>query len=274
MISSWIQAVLSTLLCISFTWSMRLKGRKISPGRKLSWIFELLGTITGPFLNTCLLLSVAMNIAAIVVIASRNYLGEVTQVTLAFQLGLFSNYSLIFLELAHDFMYAESGCEGSLPFGISVSNMILALVMFCLALTSQSTDYIRSPWEINCSLDIILQLRRITLRAMMAINSSLIITTIIFRLSPSLLDKCRCLGAAETLRRWRRVSKWALVWSMCLFMWFMLVMVTVLRQLLLKKSGYNSEDTSWSFGQILALGTFLPLVVEAVYICKGMFTLS
>jgi len=51
-------------------------------------------------------------------------------------------------------------------------------------------------------------------------------------------------------------------------MWYMLITITVVRQLLLERSGFNTEDLTWSFGQILALGTWFPVFLEIAYLAR------
>ncbi|KAH7169636.1 uncharacterized protein B0J16DRAFT_410505 [Fusarium flagelliforme] len=271
MISSWIQAVLSTLLPVLLIWKMRLNRRGITPSRKLRWVFELQNTITGVFINTCILLNFTINIAAIVVIARRKTFGESTQVTLAFQLAVFCVYGFFFLTMIPAEMYDASDEEHPFPLIILYTNLILYLVLCSLAAVTASFEYVNSPWEVYCSLGIITKARLLTFSAMFVFGLEWLLEGIIFTLGPRLFDKCNCPGAAVAIRSKRRAAKWVFIWTAGLIMWCMLILITVLRQLLLEKSGYNSEDSDWSYGQVLALGTFLPFVIEILYVCKDGF---
>ncbi|KAH7002979.1 hypothetical protein EDB82DRAFT_482323 [Fusarium venenatum] len=267
MISSWIQAVFSTFLPALFIWKMRLNRQGITPGSRLRWVFEVQNAITGIFINTCLLLNFAIDIAAIVVIARRNSLGESTQVTLAFQLTLFSIFGSIVLVLYPTSMY---DILEAYPFPMTVffTNITLLYVVIGLNWSSASLEYVNSSWEIYCSLGIMSNVSSVTNRVIMIPGCVMILFGIIFLLVPRLLDRYSCPGAAMAIRKRKRAALGIIFWTCGLVMWALLIGITVLRQLLLERSGYNSEDSSWSFGQILALGTFLPLAVEVLNICK------
>ncbi|ROV87340.1 hypothetical protein VMCG_10696 [Cytospora schulzeri] len=66
--------------------------------------------------------------------------------------------------------------------------------------------------------------------------------------------------------RWR--AKWRLVvaWVNVLFMWGLLAYFTVLRHRINVTAGHLDSEDQWTFGQILALATWAPVVFEFAYI--------
>ncbi|KAL6922399.1 hypothetical protein FSST1_006425 [Fusarium sambucinum] len=143
-------AVLSTLLPLLLIWEMRLKRQGKTPSSRLRWVFEVQNTITGIFINTCLLLNFTVDIAAIVVIATRNSIGESTQVTLVFLLAYFSIFGFLILAV-----YPAAICDTLEAYPlrkiIHGTNLALYLVVICLASSSGSLEYVNSSWEIYCS---------------------------------------------------------------------------------------------------------------------------
>ncbi|KAL1872442.1 hypothetical protein VTK73DRAFT_1520 [Phialemonium thermophilum] len=68
------------------------------------------------------------------------------------------------------------------------------------------------------------------------------------------------------VRRWRSVWRLGVAWLNMLLMWGLLAYFTVLRHRIIKTAdGLDNEDR-WTFGQILALATWVPVVVEFLYI--------
>jgi hypothetical protein len=68
------------------------------------------------------------------------------------------------------------------------------------------------------------------------------------------------------VRRWRSVWRLGIAWLNLLFMWGLLAYFQYLRHEIIKTAdGLDNEDT-WSFGQILALATWVPVIAEFAYI--------
>jgi hypothetical protein len=66
--------------------------------------------------------------------------------------------------------------------------------------------------------------------------------------------------------RWRSVWRLGVAWLNMLAMWGLLAYFTVLRHRIIKTAGGLDNEDKWSFGQILALATWAPVVAEYVYI--------
>jgi hypothetical protein len=49
-------------------------------------------------------------------------------------------------------------------------------------------------------------------------------------------------------------------------MWWSLATFISLQQAVRKKSGASNQDHQWSFGQVLALASWVPVVVEVFYV--------
>jgi hypothetical protein len=66
--------------------------------------------------------------------------------------------------------------------------------------------------------------------------------------------------------RWRSVWRLGVAWLNMLAMWGLLAYFTVLRHRIIKTAGGLDNEDKWSFGQILALATWVPIMAEFVYI--------
>lgn len=66
--------------------------------------------------------------------------------------------------------------------------------------------------------------------------------------------------------KWRSVWRLGVAWLNMLAMWGLLGYFTVLRHRIIKTAGGLDNEDKWSFGQILALATWVPIVAEFVYI--------
>jgi hypothetical protein len=76
---------------------------------------------------------------------------------------------------------------------------------------------------------------------------------------PGLVDKA-------WVARWRAVWRLGIAWLNMLAMWGLLAYFTVLRHRIIKTAGGLDNEDKWSFGQILALATWVPVISEFVYI--------
>jgi hypothetical protein len=81
------------------------------------------------------------------------------------------------------------------------------------------------------------------------------------------LDKLRKKLEALRAHWWMVVAVLSLVG-----MWTYLALFTRYRQLIVSKAGITQQDTRWSFGQVLALATWAPVVVDFAYIfvCESL----
>lgn len=66
--------------------------------------------------------------------------------------------------------------------------------------------------------------------------------------------------------KWRSMWRLGIAWLNLLIMWAILGYFAVLRRRIIQTAGGLDNQTTWSFGQILALATWAPIVFEFVYI--------
>jgi len=57
-------------------------------------------------------------------------------------------------------------------------------------------------------------------------------------------------------------------------MWTYLVLFTEYRRLIVERAGYSQQDTRWSVGQVLALFTWAPVLVDFLYILLRKFSVT
>ena len=78
----------------------------------------------------------------------------------------------------------------------------------------------------------------------------------------------------RTLSRIRRaIYRLIFVASFCM-MWSSLFLLFILRTEIIKDAGGDTSEMEWSFGQLLALATWVPLLVEFIYVLCCKSTLS
>lgn len=66
---------------------------------------------------------------------------------------------------------------------------------------------------------------------------------------------------------WLRGVWWIVISALALgAMWTYLVLFTRYRRLIVDRAGPAPQDTKWTFGQVLALATWLPVAIDFVYI--------
>lgn len=76
-------------------------------------------------------------------------------------------------------------------------------------------------------------------------------------------------GLAEKkwVTKWRSVWRLGIAWINLGLMWGLLAYFSILREkIILTAGGLDETDDKWTFGQILALGTWVPVVAEFLYI--------
>lgn len=66
--------------------------------------------------------------------------------------------------------------------------------------------------------------------------------------------------------KWRSVWRLGVAWLNMLAMWGLLAYFTVLRHRIIKTAGGLDSENKWTFGQVLALATWVPVMAEFVYI--------
>jgi hypothetical protein len=72
------------------------------------------------------------------------------------------------------------------------------------------------------------------------------------------------------IRGLRSVWRFGIAWAVCGLMWAILFFFLELRDKILSTAGSSDSQNDWSFGQVLALATWVPVAAEFCYIffCK------
>ncbi|GJC92778.1 C6 zinc finger domain containing protein [Colletotrichum higginsianum] len=72
------------------------------------------------------------------------------------------------------------------------------------------------------------------------------------------------------VKRWRSMWRLSVAWVNMLIMWAILAYFTQFRQKIIDAAGGLDKNDKWTFGQVLALAAWVPIVVEILYIlvCK------
>ncbi|WQF77305.1 hypothetical protein CDEST_02319 [Colletotrichum destructivum] len=68
------------------------------------------------------------------------------------------------------------------------------------------------------------------------------------------------------VKRWRSMWRLSVAWVNMLIMWAILAYFTQFRQKIIDAAGGLDKNDKWTFGQVLALAAWVPIVVEILYI--------
>jgi len=85
-----------------------------------------------------------------------------------------------------------------------------------------------------------------------------------------LLQRSRTIPFSTVGKRRRVWMKTLCAFILFLAMWVMLSLLTALRQRFIAAAGRSNNENAWTFGQIIALATWTPVIVDFshLYICK------
>ncbi|KAF6825017.1 hypothetical protein CMUS01_10001 [Colletotrichum musicola] len=79
---------------------------------------------------------------------------------------------------------------------------------------------------------------------------------------PALLDEMVHKDTQRKAGKCRKMVRAWLAFTSFVLLWYMIIFITLIRQLLLDRSGSNSGDSKWTLGQFFALGAWLPVLME------------
>lgn len=68
------------------------------------------------------------------------------------------------------------------------------------------------------------------------------------------------------VRAARELWELGVAWVMLLLAWALLAYFSMLREEIIETAGAADEANEWGFGQVLTLGTWVPVVLEWLYI--------
>ena len=93
---------------------------------------------------------------------------------------------------------------------------------------------------------------------------------LVFLLLP-LLCKSWLPNASRRLLKIRKQLNAPIAIALGLLMWSHLINVTIARHRFVEQSNSNIEDTRWTFGQVISLFTWLPVIMELYYFLRSKF---
>ncbi|KAF6825829.1 hypothetical protein CPLU01_10026 [Colletotrichum plurivorum] len=250
--------VLATVLGLVPIWEWILRRRGITPGRRQQHIIDSFNATLGTFVDACLLLSFSSSLAGIVLIDCRDFDGGGTLVTLIWAISLFYFNAICFPALLDEVVHRETQRkEGKYVFLFTCVVLHIVVVNMATPLMD-SLDYV-SSWELYCIPDAMLSLRMVVRNLAFTTAIGMFFWLFVFGLGPVACDTA---SVGARLRRWRKMIRAWLALTSFVLLWCMLVFITVIRQLLLDRSGFNSGDSKWTLGQFFALGAWLPVLME------------
>jgi hypothetical protein len=272
MTSAYIQALLATMFAMLLVWEWQITRKGRIPGGKLRLTFDVFKSTIDVFVGTAEVLSISISIAAIVLISIKDSIGDGAQIALAHDMAVFSWSAYLFPSVINEMVQTETQKQAT-RMSVMIICMILYVIMGNMAgVLSVKFDH-TSSWEVYCFWDIIPNERKVSLWFISLMGLLCILWFVVFIVVPTALDRFLP-NVAGRLRTVRRSIRIYVALSTGLMMWFMLITITVVRQLLMAKSGYETQDSVWSFGQILALGTWLPVVLELYYLFRSKSDIS
>ncbi|KAK3371095.1 hypothetical protein B0T24DRAFT_305137 [Lasiosphaeria ovina] len=270
MTSAWIQAVLATIFALLAAWEWFLRQKHTVAGKKLQLVFYAFNQALDVFVNGALILSLCINVAAFALMLQRQDVGDGAQLALAHDMVVFSFSACLFPAIMHEQVHGDSGRTGS-RYLILFIDIILYLVVGNMAPIVSNKFESTDSWEVYCFWDIIPTERRFTGLIVWITSILFWAWVLLFFFLPWALKK-PLPKVARWLKKGRKIMDVYIIGAYGFLTWYILITITVVRQLLLQRSGFGSEDLRWSFGQILSLGTWLPVLIELYYLFKSKFT--
>lgn len=250
MASAWIQALLACVFALVALWARRFDGKKATPSARQQLVIDMSDATLDIFVKTGMMLSLCIGFGTIALMAQKSKMGDGTQVSLARDMCVYSVAAFLFPDTVSAVM-RHKPMLSTKRFGIvllAVGGNYLVTVFSPLANKFETVE----SWELYCSWSSVRAEGHVTYLMLIAILTVVMIASwVLGRIGLAKYQEGTFLVASG------------------LVMWWMLISVTVIRELLLRKSGYQSEDLRWTFGQVLSLGTWLPVFVEMLYVWRS-----
>jgi len=264
------QAIFSTALAIFPMWEWHIRRKGAAPGPKQQLFFDAFNGTLGVFASSALIMSMCISIATIILMATYGFIGDGAQFTLARDMTVFS--IMVYYcpacidELIHNEVARQVATRNTMLVISGLLYIVAANIAPYMSRSSRLENLTR--WEFYCFYSSINKERRVTNMVIFVTSMIFWGWLVIFVLLPLVFGKILP-RVANGLRRGRNIIKVYLALYVFLLMWYMLISITVMRALLLERAGDDADELKWTFGQVLSLGTWLPVGFELYYLFRS-----
>jgi hypothetical protein len=267
LLSYYVQAA----LCSSFTalilWELWRHKRHRIAGRKIQLITDSCKASLDIFNGGLEIITLSMIAATIFIAASTSPHRDYIQILLAQELTIFSIFSVFLMVVLNDLSFPDSK-----------RNPRLFIYLPMVALYIVELYY--ADWSIKnaegvagealCFGDSWMALRIVGSDLRWTYFGLAWLLILVFVLLPCVC-KSWLPNVSQRLLNIRRQLKVPTAIFLGLCMWGHLVNVTIARHRFVEQSGSNIEDARWTFGQVIALFTWLPVIMELYYLLRSKF---
>jgi len=209
-----------------------------------------------------------MIIAAIVIVANPSPYRSKAQISLAAEMTLFSFLAVLLLHTLNSVAFTSPKRSTGRS-----AIFILILVLFVVEgnwAPISAANATGQAWEQACGGTIFVKAVRTNFILLMIYTGFWVTWLLFFYIFPRTL-KSTFPSAVSWVNAKSKYTNLAAFGFLFPIMWGHLINVTVSRHQILNGTNFNTEDTQWTFGQVVALGTWLPVVVELYYLLRRKF---
>ena len=267
--SYYIQATLCSLYSGLISWDYWQRKHDKAHGMLTHRITDAIKASLNVFTDAALIFSLAIVIAALH--STSNPDNSIIEVSLAQEASFFSISAVLLLITLDDLAYNDTPRRP----GRYLIFLILIILWIAEGWVS-SYDYPKTDWpnwESYCGFHV-LPAQAIATFVLARIWFGLFwLWVLTFYAFPWLAGRWLP-RAAQWLRQHRSYTTAAYLILCMVVIWALLIDITVVRQLFLEWSGSDSQDVEWSFGQVVALSTWLPVLIELGYLIASELTLT
>ncbi|KAF1958764.1 hypothetical protein CC80DRAFT_19482 [Byssothecium circinans] len=251
-------------------------GRRPKSGtwkNRLGRIHEATNESLRPFLDAALLLTIAMLVAAnynfgITIYDPTKAVTSTSCVMSAF-VSLFTIFPTIALHTSASHSLRRSKFR-TWTWGLigALTASMMGLFIWAIYITGISRRYYYDGLGLDTSGQLFFERNCLNMDALIEFDNSLLILFAILGLVVLVYLLLRCLWRRPFSKKNRFLLKLRLIWPLLTVLWAVLAMwasfgvFVYYRKNLDSRAGDMSEDHEWSFGQILAIFTFAPVVIE------------
>jgi hypothetical protein len=246
---------------IVICWDFWIRKHEKSNGKIVQRIVDAFKTSLGVFTDAAMIFAIAINVAALC--STRNADSSIVEVSLAEEAAFFASITVVLLDTLNDFAYDNAKRKKERTAVIVVFTVLYIITNYATQYAYPKSDW--PTWEDYCSINVMYGQALATTILKDVLFGCFWLWVLIIYFFPWVSKKCLP-RVANWLIKWRPASKIGCLVISVILVWALLIDMTVTRQLLLEWSGTDTSDVEWSFGQVIALMTWLPILIELGYL--------
>jgi hypothetical protein len=267
LISYYIQAALCSLFTTLILWELwRHKFHRVSRS-KIQRIIDSCKASLDIFETGLQIITLSMIVATIFIAANPSPHRDYIQLILAQELTIFSILSVLLLGFLNILSFPGS----KKPPRLLIYFLMIVLYIVEVQYTDWSMDNAEGIAGEGLCFDASWMAVRKVGGAFRWIWFGLVWLYILVFVLLRWLCKSWLPNASRWLLKIRKRLNAPIAIALGLAMWSHLINVTIARYRFVEQSGSNIEDTRWSFGQVISLFTWMPVIMELYYLIRSKF---